>query len=103
VARTASEVKVECLCGALIDLSQVPMPGEHFFFPTADWDEVIRRLGAAFMASEKEEHRRLKARISDTLAGAGDAFFPCPGCQRLIVPVEDGYEFYRRDEGPAGR
>jgi hypothetical protein len=89
--------KLICPCGHVINLSQIPVPGERVCFDGDQWDEVVKTVADTVGRSETRDPTLLAETISDTLAGFSYSIEVCPGCGRLAVPDRDGkrYRFYR--------
>lgn len=93
---------LSCPCGEIIDLSLVPVPGEHRLIPVDQLDQLIADQAAAAQRTGTTDLLLLKESLSDTLAGFGDEVYHCPRCGRLIVVDRDTgvAEFFTRDPGP---
>jgi hypothetical protein len=96
--------KLVCPCGEVLNLSQVPVPGERVCFDAAQWDDIIKETtSAASAAAERPDPTLLREAINDTLAGFSYNIEKCPNCGRLAVPTDDGtrYRFYKLEADEA--
>jgi hypothetical protein len=77
--------KLTCPCGEVLDLSQIPVPGEQVLISEAEWDQVVDALAAAAVRVGTADPVVLKEALSDALAGFGNEVYRCPRCGRLIL------------------
>jgi hypothetical protein len=81
--------KLACPCGEVIDLSQIPVPGEHVLISGDDWDQLVDALAVAATHAGTGDAVLLKEALSDALAGFGDDVYRCPRCGRLVLVHRD--------------
>lgn len=93
---------LSCPCGEILDLSLVPVPGEHLLIPVGQLDQLIADQAAAVQRVGTSDLTQLEEALSDTLAGFGCEVYRCPNCGRLIVVDRDTgvAEFFARDPAP---
>lgn len=79
--------KLNCVCGAVIDLSDIPAKDEYELIPEAQILDLARRASTASMTEEE---------ILEFIDSTQRSAIICPLCKRIYLETGVGTKSYQR-------
>lgn len=88
--------KLECICGNIFNLSEIPTEDEYIYFSSNDWEEALKALADIMTNNDEDNKVILIEKINDVFITFLNYFYVCPRCGRLNISQEDSdvHKFY---------